>query len=256
MLLAEIMRFSVFTPAVRDHLQVPVDAWWHAITGSSPEQIARSGANTFSALAEGPFSNGRLAVAASPGRVDCQLAPALPTAAPREWPNLGTWPECLDALVSPVRAWLPAIQPIARLAFGVIIAKSVADRPTGYRQIESALSELQIRLPSDLSDFLIQLNRPIAASHAPGMTINRLSRWGVALLAPVMIQLAVVLPNVQMQTPQADAGLTRQQLHALRVELDFNTAAEWTQPIAPESAQALLDELTDLARNYVTDHLS
>jgi hypothetical protein len=232
-----------------DYRDAPVDSWWRLMTGGEPEQVTRNTAS-LQVVAEGPFSIGRLALAVSPGRVDWAIS-SLPPSPGQQWPTVGTWPQCIQEFIPAVLEWLPAFTSMVRLAFGAVVVLPVPDRAKGYRILESALSDLRIQLPEGISDFLLQLNQPLTPSSSPGMTINRVTRWSVALLAPVWVQVAI--------TPNAPGNISvdtsRPQTSAVRVELDFNTPADWSQPIALEQAQGLVPELTRLAAEYVRERI-
>jgi hypothetical protein len=88
------------------------------------------------------------------------------------------------------------------------------------------------------------------------MRINQLGRWGVALLAPVWVQIQVAQTPMPMPMPMPmqevfGSDASRPSSYGLRVELDFNTSAEWTQGLTPTEAQDLTEELRQLAVKYV-----
>jgi hypothetical protein len=250
--LAETLRFSAFTPIPLDYRKAPVDQWWRLAAKADPDQVSITAASLH-AVAEGPFSKGRLTLAASPGRVDWQQGPSTPPTDHDQWLSIGNWPECIQEFIPPLLEWLPTFTPINRLAFGAVVVSSIPDREAGYRVLESALSELQLKLTPDMSDFLLQFNRPVPSQRGPaGMAINRLSRWSVALLQPIWVQVAVTGAS----PPTVSTDRSRAESHAVRIELDFNTAAGWSQNIADEQSRALLTELTQSAIEFLEERLT
>lgn len=245
-LVAESLRVSIFGPVYMDYRELPIDQWWRSVADAEPEQVGRNTATSM-AVAEGPFSVGRLSVTAGqPGRVDFNWLP-MGSGSPTRWPSVGDWPDSIQTFVPKVTKWLPQYpSPIHRLAFGATVSSSVPDRSSGYRILEAALKDLRVKLPSDLTDFLLQFNLPLASRLGPdGMLINRLARWGVAKLAPLFFQVGLAPPML----PQIAES------SAVRIELDFNTPAEWLRPISIDQAHGLLKEMPQMSVDYLAERL-
>jgi hypothetical protein len=169
-----------------------------------------------------------------------------------QWPSFGTWPNCVSGFVEPLLKWIPQFQPILRFAFGAVVVLPVTDRASGYRQLESSLGELKVRIPEDVTDFLLQFNRSIAAPNGPpGMTINRIFRCGVAVLAPLRVRIATTPSGPPLTT--FDPNAEHSKLTALRIEVDFNTAPEWSQAITIDQAETLTRDLPQLAINGIEE---
>lgn len=248
--IVESLRVSAFTPLQLDYRQMPVDQWWRSVADAEPENVAKNIANMH-AVAEGPYSAGRLSVTVGVARVDWTLSP-LPSSSPSHWPSVGDWPQGLHGFVSLLSNWFPHfVTPMNRLALGVAALCPVSDSDSGYRVLESALADIvHPKLPTDLSDFLLQFNRPVPSQHGPkGMVINRLGRWGAVRLAPVYVLVGTPPPAGATKTATSPGSF------AVRVELDFNTAFESSQDISIEHAKKLLDEMSQLAVSYVEERL-
>jgi hypothetical protein len=231
-----------------DYRELPIDQWWKLVADAEPEQISKNSTVSM-AVAQGPFSTGQLAVTASqPGRVDFSWLPVA-SPSPVRWPSVGDWPACIQAFVPKVAKWLPQYpSPIHRVAFGATVSSPVPDRSSGYRALESALDDIGLKLPGDLSDFLIQFNLPLASRSGPdGMVINRLARWGVAKLAPIFFQVGLSSPTPIF--PQIA------EVSAVRIELDFNTPAEWLQAISIDHGRDLLREMPQMSIDYLAERL-
>ena len=247
----EALRASVFSSALLDYRQVPVDEWWRRVAGVNAEQVSRN-AQSASAVAEGPFDKGRLAVVGLPGRVDWQLLPVAARAP--EWPTVGEWPNYIPHFVEPVKAWLREFGVANRVAFGAVVIAIVQTRDEAYHAVEAGLSDLKLKVgSSEVSDFLLQFNKPVPSRHGPqGMVLNRLARWSAAVLKPVTLQLSIGT-NPPMIAPMPEASQT--ELHAARIELDFNTMPDWSGQLASEQAAELFDELVRVAIDYVGERL-
>jgi hypothetical protein len=246
-ILAESLRVSLFASVPFDIRQIPLEEWWRAVGGGEPEQVARNLSN-FQLTADGPYSKGRLFLGVTQGRADWQATPPTPTADGSAPPHFDAWPVSVGPFVQQISEWLPAFKSLRRLAFGAVLRVPVLDRSCGYKTIETALSELAIDLPDDLSDFLLQMNRPTQSTKLAGMTINRVSRWSVALFRQVWFQLtlsAAASTTVSSGLPDVPEDF------AVRIELDFNTAAEWAEDLQGAKPAALLNELSESAIDYL-----
>lgn len=247
----ESLRVSVFTGQFGDLRQVPIDEWWKRATGADPAQVTRNVAMAQLA-AEGQFADGRLSVVVTPGRIDWQVS-SVPARAP-EWPRLGPWPDYIPRLVNPVKDWLGSFGVTNRIAFGAVVVGIVDDRDTGYRAVEAALSDLGLKLPSlEVTDFLLQFNKPIDSREGPtGLLLNRLSRWSVAVLKPVIYQVMIGGAGAPPIPPEPTS---HPDSHAVRVELDFSTQADWSRQLTAEQGRSLLDELVSRAIDYLKERV-
>lgn len=252
-LFAESLRISAFAPAFADYRRTPVEDWWREATGGDPEQVNRSSvAPSPQVIAEGPYGDGqRLSLAATPGRVDWILSHPVPSS--HGWPTVGEWPTCIDQLVTLGSNWLRSIPPTSRLAFAGAVVAIMQDRNAAYRAIESATVDFGLRIPAGATDFLLQFNQAIPSRLGPaGIVLNRLSRWGSALLKPLTLKLTVV-PGSPISVTNDDSAA--REITSLRIEFDFNTSPEWTGTLEPEQAVALLEELTRTAVDYIAERV-
>jgi len=225
-------------------MRAPIEGLWRSIANSEPEQVIRNGTMK-QLIAEGPHANGRLSVVSALGRIDTILSP-LPSPVGGQWPSIGNWP--MRASVLRLMEFVKDIPPITRIAFGATVISPVEDKIAGYRLIEQGAFDIQPKIPDEVSDFLLQFNCPVRSRRGPdGMTINRLARWGVAQVKLIWMQIG--------SSPPISREPTTREVMAARLELDFNTAAEWTNEIPRNQVTELAAELVELSEQYVEERL-
>jgi hypothetical protein len=211
--------------------------WWGKLISESPEtKISRPKEGIY--RDEGPFENGKLVLSVQPMRIDWLYTVNIQES--EVLPVLGSFHVVQDHFLDIVRRWLKICNPIKRLAFGVILVHPVASREEGYKAISHYLPNVQLDVVNS-SDFLYQINRPrISQTSDVPIIINRLSKWLVAKVQRLHIDLSVaekVSPSI----------LPYEGLHACRLELDINTSPEVDQ-LPGEKMVPLFDELVSLAR--------
>lgn len=235
--LTETLRLSAF-PSIPGNVE-PAQ-WWEEAVGQ-PAENHKFQRTTGVTQDDGPFHGGKLILAVQPLRIDWLFqTSATPTPEEIE-PSLDQL-LALDAAMELFQRvadyWLGVSPPLARLAFGAILAIPVDDRPTGYRRLSEYLPNVSID-PDHSSDFLYQINRPRDSRIIPTLRINRLSKWAVAK----SIAAQIVLGPGPLQV--ASTGLERL---SVRLELDINTAAEYNGNLSGAQLPNLYRELTDLGR--------
>lgn len=212
--------------------------WWSRVISEPPETtLSRPKEGIYHD--EGPFGNGRLVLSVQPTRIDWLYT--VNVQEPEVLPILGTFDLAQDKFLDIVRKWLKLYNSVKRLAFGAILLYRVASREEGYEAISHYLPNVRLDVANS-SDFLYQINRPrlFQMPGVPKIEINRLSKWSVAKLQRLHIDLSVaekVSPSI----------LPYEGLHACRLELDVNTSPEVEQ-LPGEKIVLVLDELVSLAR--------
>jgi hypothetical protein len=140
-------------------------------------------------------------------------------------------------VVRPVaKQWVTLVgDDFQRVAFGLVLVQPVASREAGYEKLVPYMHAVRVDV-NQSSDFSYQINRwrrskgPIA-----GLDINRLSKWAVQRRGVVAVDTGGTPPQV------FETG------HALRVELDINTALTFSGTFSAEQTVALLEEAAELA---------
>lgn len=238
----ELLRLTAFiSPAV----EIGEPDWWKVVVGEEPEtKVSKAKIGEHQQV--GPFQGGRLILRIQPARVDWlfTLASEFPqeesgtgTGTEADEGIIGSFPACLDSFAPAMKRWLTTCPPIQRLAFGAVLTQPVDDRKSGYRLIGAYLP-----FPLDAensSDFNYQINRPRVSVSVPGLNINRLQRWSVALTQKM--QMTVSLPGKASWLPVGEQ-------HACRLELDINTSQQFEGEFSCDQLPAVLDELIQLGR--------
>jgi len=109
-------------------------------------------------------------------------------------------------------------------------------REEGYELLGRYLRDVRVDAKGS-SDFLYQINR-WRPSQRRGVTINRLSKWTVSRIVHTRLMAA---GGTLTASPFVDLG------HAVRAELDINTAPSENAALDQEGAAAMLDEQIALA---------
>jgi hypothetical protein len=131
--------------------------------------------------------------------------------------------------------------PSKRLAFGCVLTHPAEDRAEGYRWIANLLPSITLD-PERSFDFNYAINRPRPThTDIDGLVINRLSKWSVAKLRSIHLQLS--------QGPKA---LLAPELIACRLEVDINTAPEFSGEFSANNSEPIVYELIELGTEIAT----
>ncbi len=226
---AESWRLTAF---VETGSQVAEPNWWTALVGEPPETRV-SNPRQGLLQEQGAYEGGTLILGVQPGRIDWHFTA---TPSQQDVPTapaslLGSPSESMGPFRPLAVRWFELSPPIIRLAVGGVLLQPVDRREAAYRVITSYVPGLNLESP-DCSDFLYQINRPRSSTVHPGFRINRLTKWSAA--ATMLLQ--VTLP--------APIPLSQQELYVTaRLELDINTAADFTSELSRSELPALFDEL-------------
>jgi hypothetical protein len=231
----ETMRVTVFPTEV-----VPTDrsSWWDDFVGFPPETVTtRPKAGQLQA--RGDFEGRQLTLAIQPGRIEWAVGPLAKALDEESYvASLGPFPEVLQSLSKVVVPWLPQIPSLQRFAFGATLLQPVDSVRAGYKLLQKYLVS-SVRLDPDSSDFLYQINRP-RPSGGPieDLRLNRLTKWSVQVVRRIAMTIG----------PEAAATRALGEDAACRLELDINTVPDFAGVLPAGHLAALLQELSDLAR--------
>ena len=205
--------------------------WWSALVGKAPDvRTKRPSLSLFQD--EGEFQELKLVLTAQPSRIDWHLLLPEQRRLDLVLQTVGPFQGSLKTFAPLMKEWLKLSPPLGRLAFGAVLLQTVADRVDGYRQLAKYLPAVTID-PEHSADFSYQINRPRNSnSGVAGLTINRLSKWAVALHG-------ITLLSVK---PQPAEVLTRAEAFAVRLEFDINTPAEFARELPQEKLAEVFDE--------------
>jgi hypothetical protein len=235
----EHIRLSIFPvpmPRLGDHV------WWESVTGTEPEKTT-SQPRKGETKAEGPFLDGRLILSTSPLRIDWLLTFDPETIGESvSWPSIGAFGEASSRFLEAISKWLKTAPPALRVAVGTTVSHQVSG---GYPAAIDLLRPLVKRVQLDdagHSDFVYQINRPRASKAAPGLTVNRLSRWSA--ITRQVARMAIVVGESVSAVPVEESN-------GASVTLDINTAQGNKDELAPGSQVSVVRELLDLAAEIV-----
>jgi hypothetical protein len=238
------LRLTVF-PGPAAHVD-ECSGWWEAVARDSPEEV-RSKPKTEKYQAEGPFAQGRLLLNVEPLRIDWIYTAIEDPDAPNPW--IGPFEENLKEFQKLASRWFELEEPLSanRLAFGAELLSPVETLEIGYRQLSLYLPfDLD---PTDVSDFLYQINRHRDShSGVEGLSINRLTRWSVAMFW-----------RERFLIPPLPTGRQVQRLHkptysyACRLGLDISTPSEFEGELSPQEQSTVFEELVALGVEIVRE---
>jgi hypothetical protein len=232
----ESVRVTAFPSEV-----VPVEriSWWDDIVGVPPETVV-SRPKTGQYQTQGEFEGRRLVLQIQPGRIDWNVSPTVQVAEEDpKIPLLGPFTDVIASLTKVVASWLPQAPPIKRVAFGAILVQPVENRRAGYVLIKKYLPGVAID-PDGSSDFFYQINRPRPSTTPIGddLRINRLSKWSVQVAQRV---------TVTIDSGGIEGRAFAEEV-ACRLEVDINTAPDFSGVLPSEQLVPLLQEMTELGR--------
>lgn len=218
--------------------EVNPDNWWQGVVGTEPEtQLvqAKRGEKRF----QGAFEGGQLTLRVQPGRIDWLLgrAPIDDQQAMKDVsPSVGRFDAASPRFTGLVDRWLPFGPSLNRIAFGGVVLLPVPDRATGYKRLMPYLPSVKID-PEGSRDLLYRINRPRMSQTIKDLQVNRLTTWSVGTITFK----AITITGGQQPTVTSGEGA-----FFCRVELDINTAAEFSGGFVPNHLQQTLKELVQL----------
>jgi hypothetical protein len=208
--------------------------WWQELTGAEPENVLEKRQKQ-EREEIGIFQGAVLSLSFDLLRIQWTVSPRLDAdnlPAEQMPPVLGSFMEKQAWFRGLMERWLPHCPPIHRLAFTASLLQSVPDHQDGYRMLDRYLRWVEIDPQS--SEFLYRINRRANSGVVQGMSINRLSTWLVG-------KFAVLVRIVEGGHPEQQIEPTEK--FACAVELDINTAPEFTGPLPHADLPCIFAEL-------------
>ena len=221
--------------------------WWQGLIGSDPETSVERRQKS-EREASGILDGTALALSVDLLRVTWACDPPAATDAQgHEWgiENIGRFVDRREWFSLLMQRWLGECHvPIKRLAFGGVIVQPTPDHPAAYEQLNRYLRCVDLDPAS--TDFLYRINRKRQSRVlGPATELNRLTTW----MALKKVTARVLFSGGQAVIDPAPEAVP---VYAARLEFDFNTSAERTDPLPQESLGELFAELTDLALETAT----
>jgi hypothetical protein len=231
---AETLRLTLFAKAA---IEVAGISWWESVVGEPPE--AHNLRPREGRLEEsGRIFDGKcnLTLQCEAQRIDWLLTPVIVADQElTEFPSFATFPDALELFQSLLVPWLVHAPPSKRLAFGCVLTHPAEDRTAGYRWIANLLPSVTLD-PERSFDFNYAINRPRRTrTNIEDLFLNRLSRWSVAKLR-----------SIHLQLPHGAKTLAAPELFACRLELDINTVPEFSGEFSANDFKSVTNELVEL----------
>ena len=230
----ESQRLTIFrVPGV----DFDVEGTWSLLAGHPPTDVSRKPALN-SAKATGSFGAGQLVVQADPLRADCSYVGVVQEDKGPFPQALGNYAEVLSVFVDPIRRWLGQGVQVLRLAYGCALMQQVDSHVHAYRRLATFLPTMHID-PEHASDLQYQINRPRKSGIVDGLAINRLSKWAAKR---VVINRYSGVSNEGQIT-----SMLLSEVFQSNLELDINSASDWTDILPQDQLPDLLDEFVKLS---------
>ncbi|HEY9669793.1 MAG TPA: hypothetical protein V6C91_23475 [Coleofasciculaceae cyanobacterium] len=236
---AESLRLTAF---LSPSAQIGEQDWWKTLIGELPDSRL-SQPRTGIQQEEGTFKDdrveGKLILTIQPTRIDWQLVP--PDIPDTVFSTTGSLLDSLDSFLSLMLRWLENAPQVQRLAFGASLLQIVNDYKEGSKRLSVYLP---FNVEEDSSDLFYQINRPRKSNSAdiPNLMINRLSKWNVVLLASIVVS-----------SSQPAQYISQPAQLAVRLELDINTAADFSTALPAEQLPQIFQELVELGREITRE---
>ena len=224
--------------------------WWQQVTGTEPDarnEEPKKGAAEIS----GSLGERKLVLSFQPERIDWRLVPLDldpdNLGEGLEFLNIGLFPDARETFIGICQRWFAQtdLPDFGRLAVGAVLNHPEVSRDAGYGRLPEYLP---VQNKDNSSDFVYQLNVPApSGTGIEGLRINRLSKWSVVVMRRLGFQLtiggATAAPLLQ----------TAQPIHALRLELDINTAAGFEGALPKARLSDILGELVNCASEVASN---
>jgi hypothetical protein len=226
----QILRLTLFTSG----LWSGNETIWHDLTGREPD-IDENRARESIRRQIGREGDGQLETVVTPVRTDVVMSPPLQDAFQTTY--FGPAEERIPGFVSLVSSWLSRTAQtgkIIRLAFGAVLLLPVENREAGYRELDRLLSSVTVD-PISTKELLYRKNRP--KIYKGNIELNRMTTWASLDLRKFM---GVGTSLVQPSTPISEETF-------VRLEVDHNTPAERTEPLALDEIVPIFEALVEMA---------
>lgn len=215
---------------------VDVEAAWRHVAQAEPENFSKHGALGVTS-ANGSWSGGRLIVQAAHARVDAIFAVSEPGAdSVSKNRYLGSFSDAETVFLQRIKQWIPADIACTRLAFGCNLVLPGASIRETYENIAKLLPTVRLDVESS-RDFIYQINRPTKSTVVDGLALNRLTKWS---------NRKIMFGAFSLNSDKFEAFPVAEEFETF-LELDFNTAADYSELLPLKAVSLLIDELVALS---------
>jgi hypothetical protein len=210
---------------------------WDACIGQIPDNV-NIDPRTSTTTIEGSYLKGKLTLVFMPGRIDWKYPiyeenmligdPLL---------TLGSFDEILPPFMKLLDKSISNTETLKsnRIALGFILLQKVESHKEGYQKLNTYLHNVEIDAEGS-SEFMYRINRPRKAKLDPGISINRLSNWGVQKLLALSL------------VPEDNTYKEGKPSFAIRLELDINTIQDTGKVFNVEEIKKIYTEFIELGK--------
>jgi hypothetical protein len=216
--------------------KAPADLSFRELTGKAPGEVNERPAQGIR-RERGEFGSYLLAISMQVDRADLILSMPPQKEAP-ELIQIGSYDAAVRALEDLIQSWWTKHPHVVRLALAPTLVRKFEQKIDSLKYLRRWLPTVNFDPERD-QDIIWQINRPRRSGIKKDLVINRLARWQVAELRAVEITgPRVAIPRVA---------------YLAQLTLDINTQADHTEAFEASKLPRLMDELTLLSRELITN---
>lgn len=236
----ELLRLTLFS----DRPFELTDPDWEGFVGSS-ESYRRENLPAGGRRYTGPFLGGELTIASVGTRCDVILRHSESNdskehpEASLKLPTIAAWDDLREEFVGRTSRWLDeAKNRVNRIAFGAVLLSPKTSRDEAYLSIAGLLGSVKVD-PERMSELLFRVNWPRVSKTIEGLRLNRLTAWSSIELRQVVVQVS--------DGGVAGGSTQSQGLHAVRLEIDYNSDPAHKEPFDQSCLIPIYRELVEMA---------
>jgi hypothetical protein len=213
--------------------------WWGLVTEAEKDRI-EDNPKIGKHVEEGQSLGGSLSLTIVANRVDWVLSHVLDIEKGlHDVPKVGAYLSVCEDFLLAILRWLPSAPPIQRLAFGGRLMLPVPSREESYRLLGAYLPFSPDPITS--SDLRYQINRPRVSHALTDLKVNRLQVWSSGFF------------RLQSGAAAKENEMILHEQHAVSLELDINTEAQFMGSLPAERLPDLLRELAQYATELAAE---
>lgn len=229
----ETLRFTFFFREVQSGRGT---GWWKSLTGQEPDTVT-SRPQVGEHIESGAFDDGQLELKVAINRVDWTLN--FPFAMLSDAPAGKDVAAQMIKLFGKVLEWKKGLAlPVTRVAFGFVGMFPVESIAKGNELLCDFAPYMNFDTAT-ASDVMVQINRPEVSNIVPSLNLNYVNKLGV--LTGQFMQLAMGgFPQLTFS-------------HVLRLEYDFSTPFDWTEPLPEPAVYDIFETFSNKAIAALTE---
>jgi hypothetical protein len=232
---AQVLRLTAFPSP---NAQFANKDWWTKLVRQPPESTSSQPRERLQKEV-GSYQNAKLELTVEPLRIDWRyMTEETQQGAMVSDATLGAFPDAVDRFTELMNGWLAFedVPSLVRLAFGAVLLQPQPDREGPYQLLARYLPFLDLT-SSEVSDLVYQINRRRDSNTPiPGLRLNRLGKWSAIQFTTFTV------------SPITKSVETSEPTHACRLELDVNSAPDFSGEFDRDVLPALFKELVGLAK--------